>query len=256
MNGALEHLCCIVCSARKALWEQSKIFFVPNSHIRSINFLFAAKFPFRKPVTARSVEDWFSLCKKRGLQDIKLLLPTSVKDRKLLGFVNNTQGLIVCYWKNKKTSCFYPVWDYDHQRKGWNILYTERRENQFPDDMWHFPCKTDAFQRVLSEIGEFAARIGFPYYSEIFHKAQEELYGNNPTEIFSVPPCLPAKFQGIYHAVATADVFGAMGSWNDSPPYAAQKMGLEEEYNALSDQLFAQLRYQLMYITNECWKRS
>ena len=53
-----------------------------------------------------------------------------------------------------------------------------------------------------------------------------------------------------------SDVFGAMGSWNDSPPCYAHEMGLDKEYNSLSDRLLQQIRYHLMYVTNECWKKT
>jgi len=47
-----------------------------------------------------------------------------------------------------------------------------------------------------------------------------------------------------------------MGSWNDSPLYYAHQKGLDKEYNELSNELLVQLRYHLMYVANECWKRN
>ena len=75
-------------------------------------------------------------------------------------------------------------------------------------------------------------------------------------EIADVPKQLPNEFKGVYYAVKTSDVFGAMGSWNDSPPCYAHEMGLDKEYNSLSDRLLQQIRYHLMYVTNECWKKT
>ena len=71
----------------------------------------------------------------------------------------------------------------------------------------------------------------------------------------NIPKQLPNDFKSIYYAADKADVFGAMGSWNDSPPYYAHYKGLDKEYNDLSNRLLVQLRYHLMYVTNECWKR-
>ncbi len=54
-----------------------------------------------------------------------------------------------------------------------------------------------------------------------------------------------------YSAAAKADVFGAMGSWNDSPPYMAREKGLSENYKLLSDELFIQIQKALLFAVNE-----
>jgi hypothetical protein len=52
-------------------------------------------------------------------------------------------------------------------------------------------------------------------------------------------------------AASTADVFGAMGSWNDSPPYMADEKGLSSFYNELSDELLKQQRLAIHYAVNQ-----
>ncbi len=105
------------------------------------------------------------------------------------------------------------------------------------------------------DIAAFAEKIGFPYFSDVFHKAYEGLYDFTKIEEHHVAEHIPNEFKGIYYAVGTADVFGAMGSWNDSPIYFAEQKGLGKEYNELSDELLKQLRYHLMYVTNQCWQK-
>ena len=115
-----------------------------------------------------------------------------------------------------------------------------------------FENRTEEFKQVLLNIEDLAKRIGFKNFASIFHKAYEalcdNLYGEDPV----LPINLSEEFRGIYLSVMMADVFGAMESWNDSPPYYAHEEGLDKEYNELSDQLLEQLRYNLMYVVNEC----
>ena len=115
-----------------------------------------------------------------------------------------------------------------------------------------FENRTEEFKQVLLNIKDLAKRIGFKNFSSIFHKAYEalcdNLYGEDPV----LPINLSEEFRGIYLSVMMANVFGAMESWNDSPPYYAHEEGLDKEYNELSDQLLEQLRYNLMYVVNEC----
>ena len=50
-------------------------------------------------------------------------------------------------------------------------------------------------------------------------------------------PQIPQQNLQMFEAASMADVFGAMGSWNDSPPYMAHKKGLDKEYEILSADL-------------------
>jgi hypothetical protein len=51
-------------------------------------------------------------------------------------------------------------------------------------------------------------------------------------------------------AADAADVFGAMGSWNDMPRGPAHEKGLDEEYESLSDELLKQVRLATLYAIN------
>ena len=55
----------------------------------------------------------------------------------------------------------------------------------------------------------------------------------------------------MFAAASKADVFGAMGSWNDSPPYAAHEKGLDAEYDQLSAELLKNIRLAILYAVNE-----
>jgi len=203
---------------------------------------------------ADSVQKWFHLCQKRGLREVRLILPTATEQKHLLGFANTSRGAIVCRWKNGKISCFTPTWIVDKQQNGWMVVYKERRSAAAQLTDVTRANKTDEFKEVLLEIGAFSLEIGFPYFSEVFQKAYNALNDATKIDASAVPNELPDELKGIYYAVQIADVFGAMGSWNDSPPCYADQMGLGHRYNQLSSRLLYQLRYHLMHVINHCWE--
>ena len=147
------------------------------------------------------------------------------------------------------------MWDYDNKRNGWIVIYREQGGIKMPEDEFTYSNKSEEFKSVLLEIGTFAKKIGFPYFTDVFHKAYDGMCDFAKIKEHNVPEHIPNEFKGIYYAVDTADVFGAMMSWNDSPPCYAEQMGLEKEYNSLSDRLLNQLRYHLMYVVNNSWKK-
>jgi len=255
MNGGIQQASNIVISARKALFEHKEINFTPSKYVQSIQFLFSPKLFLCKSVNANSVGEWFNICLQRGLKDIKFLIPTNIESKHLLGFANTSQCVIVCCWKNGNISCFCPYWEFDREQNKWNICYNEQHINEHTVfDNLHFIDKINEFKQLLLDIGDFAAKIEQTYFSDIFHNTYEALCGSANIEFENVPAQLPDEFKTIYYAVDKADVFGAMGSWNDSPPYYARQKGLDKEYNELSNELLVQLRYNLMYVANECWK--
>lgn len=256
MNGEIQQMSSVVCCARKALCDNKDIEFTPSEYVLSIKFVFSSPFTVWGTKEADSVQKWYDICRKRDLCDIRFIVPISTDQRQILGFANTSQGAIVCLWKNGKASCFTPEWDYDRNNRGWNIIYSEQCDIKIPESGIAYPNKSEEFKAVLLEIGKFAEKIGFPEFSGVFHKAYKGLCDFTKVENHRVPECIPDEFKGIYYAVETADVFGAMGSWNDSPPCSAAEMGLEEEYNTLSDRLLEQLRYNLMYVVNQSWKKN
>ena len=254
MNREIKQMSDIVISARKALYENNRIDYVPSKVVLSIKFIFSRKFLDWRTVEVNSVDKWFDLCKQRGLLDVKFFIPTVTNERHLLGFANTSMGTIVCFWKNGKTSCFSPAWCPDSEENGWNVIYEERVLSNVQKKEISFVGRKDEFKQILSDIGRFAADMDFSYFVEVFHKAYEVLSDSKDYVLEDVPTQLPSDMKGIYYAVEVADVFGAMGSWNDAPSYYAEEKGLQKEYNELSDRLLQQVRYHLMYVTNECWK--
>ncbi len=99
-----------------------------------------------------------------------------------------------------------------------------------------------------------AEKIECENFANIFTCAIAALDGCNeyPDEKFglSLPP-IPQQNLQMFEAASVSDVFGAMGSWNDSPAYMAHKKGLSEEYETLSSELLKNVRLAILYAINE-----
>ena len=136
----------------------------------------------------------------------------------------------------------------------WNVHYTEELKLvYYMDDPPHFDDNTDELREVLIEISDLAERIDCGAFAHIFDKARDILDGGELPENKLPMPKIPEKYLPIFYAADRADVFGAMGSWNDSPPYMAHEKGLDKEYDELSARLLKNIRLAVLYAINE-WR--
>ena len=258
MNGETAQKSSIVMSARKALHDGEQIKCCLAGYVLSVKFVFLSGGKNTDNIKeANSVGEWFDTCRRHGLEDIKYLIPTSVANRNLLGFSNACGDSIVCFWQNQSVTYFTSVWEFDRDNNGWMVLYEEHEWKDAPQGKPLFVNRVEEFKQVLTDIEALAKKIKCNNFAKIFHKANEALcdlhYKEKCESVTNIPDALPDMYRGIFRAIMDADVFGAMGSWNDSPPFYAKEKGLENEYNMLSDKLLEQLRYNLMYIVNESW---
>jgi hypothetical protein len=175
MNVEMQQASNIVISARKALFENPEVVFNLGENIAAVHFLFAPRCVLLKPRETHSVYDWFTICLRWGLKDIKFLVPTDTEQKHLLGFANTSQSAIVCFWKRGKVSCFCPVWRYNRKQEGWHVFYSEHPMDKDTFEMPVFSNQSDDFKEILLEIGKFAAEIEFPYFANVFHNAYEAL---------------------------------------------------------------------------------
>ena len=253
MNAEIKHASDLVISARKALSDNSEIKISATESLE-VRFKFISKSFLRKSLLCNSVTDWYDMCLCRGLADIKLFLPINTNEKYLLGFANTSNCAVVCIWKNKKNTVFTPIWEYDKDRLVWTITYNEQPAKMNFTAYANTTSSLENFKTILLEIQKFAENLGDQYYADVFIKAYNALNNDNDDTTNSDQIQLPYHFKNIYHAIDTADVLGAMGSWNDTPYCIAQEKGLLNQYNKLSDELLIQLRSNMMYIVNECWK--
>ena len=111
----------------------------------------------------------------------------------------------------------------------------------------------DTKQLRDSAIG-LLSKIACNNFAVVFQKAIDILSGSSDytdTEYNLPLPEIPEENLHLFEAASTADVFGAMGSWNDSPAYMAHEKGMDNEYESLSGELLKQIRLATLYAINE-----
>ena len=253
MNGELFQICRLVTAAKQALREEAPIQYTPGPYEEATAFvcLPEASRPGAGPYTAPHVEAWFAHMRQRGLEDVKLLCPVDVPDRNILGFVNITGSAMICFRRGGLASAFTGSRHFDSVKKRWSGLYTEQELSSPPPGKPRFQNPTPTFRQTLLEIQALAVQIDCPGFARIFERARVILDGavEAPRSAYSLP--LPQERCALFDAADCADVFGAMGSWNDTPPCLAGEKGLSREDDRLSDALLRQIRLAILYAVNE-----
>ena len=256
MNIEIVQICDITLAVKFALKTKTNIEYFPFEYERNIEFLFSKnKIDFlEKNYKAGNIEEWFDYCLNLGLEDIKILLPVSSKNLNIPNDLNTSKIKIICYFKNNLILYFTPKWE--KTSGGWNIIYTAHKYESSINGKLKFYDNTEDFKNVLSKIATLADKINFQNFKNIFRKAFNILNGESFENIrntfygqtlFKMPE-INAR---LFYSAKISDVFGGMGSWNDSPPYYAHKKGLENEYDSLTEELLTQIRFALLYSVNE-----
>lgn len=249
-------ICYITATAKKALKGKTELMYTPLKYENKIEFQFMPekKLFSTKKYKAENVSAWYDYCIKKGIKDLKFLAPVAVNNRNILGYSNSTQSSIVCFYEGSKVTYFSTQWQFDSVKEKWNILYTEHEWKDAPLEKPHFENNTESFKSVLYKIKELALKIDCNHFAEVFQKAYDILLGSSDytDSEYRIPfPEIPEKNLNLFEAASAADVFGAMGSWNDSPPYMAHEKGMDEEYDSLSSELLKQVRLATLYAINE-----
>ncbi len=250
MNGETAELCTLTANAKYALKHGCKFDHTTDKYVNSEIFRFLPHCPENRDILEKSPQDWFERLLSLELTDIFLLLPGNADNRMVHGFVNTQGGCILCFFRSGLVTFFTSKWSFNKEIRMWNIEFTEREWENPPSGVPRFPDNTDEFAGVLTDIAELAEKIDESFWADIFRKAKDILDGNSECDKSGLPD-LPERNLRLFSAAAKADVFGAMGSWNDSPPYSAHEKGLSDDYNRLSDELFIQIQRALLYAVNE-----
>lgn len=248
MNGQMYQIACIVAAARKALKSGKEICYKSEKYTNKLSFQILLS--ENGEATELSVADWFEKLKKKGLKDLQLFCPISVEDRGILGFSNTTQSSILCFYKDGKASYFLPNWEAASSGRGWDVTYTEYEWERPFQDLPHYENNIEEFKDILARIEDLASKIECENFAKVFHSARNLLLDLDAAKVLEEPQ-IPPQHQNIFSAASAADVFGAMGSWNDEPGWLAQDKGLGPQYDELSDQLLRNIRLAILYAINE-----
>lgn len=264
MNGETFQLCSIVAATKNALQKNGVLKYEVDSYVDSMVFHFLTQHGKKRKLFGRKnaiteiivsdVEQWYTHCRKMGLQDIKYLAPITVEDRAILGYANTNMGSIVCFFESGRVTHFDAYWAFNNEIHAWKVTYSEHLWENPPSGKPQFEDNSREFKAILNLIGEFACKIDCSSWKKIFDKSIKMLDGtfeNEESDRKMALPNLPKQQLNIFMAASNADVFGAMGSWNDSPPYMAYEKGLEKEYDEYSAELIQQIRKATLYAVNE-----
>lgn len=268
MKGEVFQICSIVTSAKNALNTKTFIQYEPLSYELSTVFQFVPEREGEKGEMIEDVEGWYARCVYNGMEDIKILAPTGVKDRRVLGFINTSQNIMLCFYPNDVIHMWMPRWGLDKERKGWRIIFQERIWENHPAGKPNYKDNTETFTQVLGDIGKLARDLGLEHWADVFDRSISMLKGGFDYEAYDreveerfkekgkIIPArrhldIPGHYKDVFEAASNADVFGGMGSWNDSPAAVAAQNGKDKEYNELSDKLFNQIALAVMYSINQ-----
>lgn len=252
MNGEVSELCALTACARIALKDGTRFDYALEKYVNSERFVFVPR--NGSEIVEDSAEKWFARLKLLGLNDIIMLLPRT--DRNLHAFSNANGGCIVCFFDSGSVTYFNPKWYFDNEKKLWNVEFFESEWSSAPDKKPIFDDNTDEFGSALCDIAQLAEKIGQGGWADVFRQAHDILDGKFGRDSLGYADRIPnirgisEKNLRVYSAAAKADVFGAMGSWNDSPARYAREKGLSDEYERLSSELFSQIQMALLYSIN------
>lgn len=252
MNGELDQLSRLVLYV-KDIMRSGRVVDFKLEVYEKLSFIPKKKFLFSKVEECNDAQSWYKLLEKRKIKDIHLLSCFGVDNIKFAGFSNSTKQGIVTEYANGKTTLWVAKWKFDEEIKVWKVCYKEFKWWAGNAPYTYEECRRD-FEKTLLEIEELARLLGFDNFAKIFKEAYDILTSKGDS---SIPewarddmPNLTEERLRLFLAASKADVFGAMGSWNDSPEGVAYEKGLQENYEKLSHDLYVSTRKAVMNAVN------
>lgn len=192
---------------------------------------------------------YFGYLSNNNLVDIKLLLNTNT-ELNTVGFANVRNDGIVLFF-NDRVEYIISNWTFNADKKKWEI--------KFKSFDWSYPHKqlpifennTSKLKEVLKEICDLATDLEFEYFANIFLNSINILDGENIIENKYKLNFDDKEKETIFLAATTSYVFGAMGSWNDSPRFVASERNMTKKYDELSSRLHLEICNAILYAINE-----
>ena len=201
-----------------------------------------------------STEEWFERLREKHLNKIFMHIHTPVNNPQMAGYANAEAEGIFTVFEGGMVSVWIPRASYDNARENWTSTFSETNWPFSQNDLPVYSDPTEDFKSILIRIGQFALEIGYDHYASVFRKSYALLTGEETPVIPDWMPdrsMLPTEDDWrLLLAANNADVFGGMGSWNDSPPWVAHDLGREDEYHQLSHELYVQIRRMYLYAIN------
>lgn len=252
MNGEVSQACRIVAAARKAMKNGTGLEFTPMKYEGRVSFNFCDRSGNNGiSLHANNPADWYEHLKKEGAANIFLVTGLKVS-RPQLGYVNHAGTTIFVRYSDNAVTRFVPSWTFSNETSLWTTVYTEYTTQGAPDKDPEYRNESALMTAALTDIEALAEEIGADKFVKTFKRAREILAGGELPALKegANPPSIPEDRMRAYMAADIADVFGAMGSWNDIGAAAAQEKGRSRDYSDLSDRLLYSMRLMIMYAVN------
>lgn len=268
MKSEIFQLCNLITSIKHALKTKSLIQYESMPYELTVRFEFLPEKEGAKGEVIDGVDDWFARCMYNGLEDVKYMLQPCVDNLARLGFINQANQLMLCFYPDEQVRIWAPVWKYDDVKKGYNITFKESAWPEHPKGKPVYMDNIKEFLVSLDKIVKFSLELGFENWAEFYSRAllmakgdfdyaaddekrkrAFEKAGRHMPKTMHLD--LPEKNRDMFEAAGAADAFGAMGSWNDEPAGKAAEMNLKDKYEQLSKELYEQMANAIMYAMNE-----
>ena len=238
----------LVIRARIALANNENIEIGQSEDLESVKFFFL------DGKEINGIENWFTECKRKNIQDFKYSMRVYIIEESPYLKSTNEETEVVCIWPDK-TTCF----------KVKNVISGDKiclefYEKDFKRNIDELYDKADIvsdFKKNLAELKELAGKLGptGPFFARRFEVAHMILDEKAKPEYETMPDYLqdlPNKLKDILFARNVSYVFGGMGSWNDDPQGFAEELGLKDDYDRLTDDLIRNRSRALVYVANNC----
>ncbi len=256
LNGELFQLLRLVCYLRDSVKKGKALDFKLGQYENQLTFTsIPRKVIFRETnEVSYNVKDWCESLLKRELQSINLLICFGKNDIRFEGFANSSaQGIVTKYADGTQT-IWIAQWEFDRAIDEWNIYYKEVKLSDDSSTQYIFDNCYLELEKCLLEITEFAYKIECDNFGNIFKEAHNYLANKDdltrPEWADELLPEFNDEQLRLFLAASRADVFGGMGSWNDTPPCMAHEKKLDKEYDNLSRNLYNASRKAVMHVAN------
>ncbi|ANF97887.1 hypothetical protein [Paenibacillus bovis] len=193
--------------------------------------------------------DWLEQLRSNGCQRLMMVSGSQPEEKwQTSGFAGGGARAGIITLGAQQNRIWIPHWESGQFRSSvrWNITYTEQeQELGQPSERAFLPLSEvgKQFRQSLEQIAALAEDIEQSFWKQNFFDPGIAILdgASAPKLAFDLPDVYSDEARRLLNAVYKTWVFGAMGSWNDEPPYSAHLHDKSEEYERISAQLYAAL---------------
>lgn len=202
-----------------------------------------------------SIQDWLNSLKEKGATEmyIEFELPRNILT---VAYTNATPAGIMCKYNNGQVTIWNKLWQMDNEKNKIIISYIEKvcDPNYFNTNFVNnFKSNFNYFKTAVKNVKKLSENLQVKEWAEYFNNVFELEKIENaknfvPTKLLY--NIIPDENLCALAMAIQAYPFGGMGSWCDHMYEVAQKCNVENEYEKISKELFAEIMGMIAYATN------